>query len=649
MPKPPQPGNQPAVPTVGNYLHHRCMEIRGIPKEVLEEPILRALGFRTKPECKRLLDRSAKGFASEPLGLYSDIRLGNITALAAKAGKAGEADVLDAAQRVTEAAGNVGDADGKAEAVRKVSEALRQLHAVAGDGIRKDIADLLDILNPPPPVPSAVRKEVSQPGIPITEDMMMDLERLNAELFRAAEENDVNGAEKALKSGAEVDARSNISQTPLMRASCYGHLGMMRLLVRWKAKVDAHDDGGYTALMLAALGDQIKAAAFLISSGANACKTNNANQTARMLAQQNGHTKMAKLLEEYDEQGQKDAVAPKPGKGLAGVVLGGFKEGYEQRVAGAGAKGEALAGGLEIIDPPVEPEGEAGNALGDTGLTEERLARALGGDAGGAKQKRPRTIPITDDMVEDMKTEDGEEVSIDDIVLSDSVLFTLIVDEDVIELGDSDIEGVEVLNAPEAGAEDSEEREKTKMFRLKKPLSMQAGPAGPAIDMGMVMSEVPEGGRIQAIYADKDAVPEDLQKLFPPEQPRWVMDSGEFDSRKFSGRVQPVPIGRVNMSGRELCVFDSPVPGAKKLMAIDLECNYTPKGEMLNVRRKSVGSLNSDKSIMELFSGVKARSEEAGTQPKPPQERVGSMNFDESIMEMFCNLRNPNKGKRKKK
>jgi len=133
------PAKPRAIPTLGDYMQSRCRELRGVPKEVLEEPVLRALGLRTKPACRRLLERSVAGFESDALDPHSGIRLENIAALAASLDEADAAIARNAIERIVDAAAKTGGREGAALS-GKVAACLTRIYHAADEGLGRRIA-----------------------------------------------------------------------------------------------------------------------------------------------------------------------------------------------------------------------------------------------------------------------------------------------------------------------------------------------------------------------------------------------------------------------------------------------------------------------------------------------------------------------------
>lgn len=91
----------------------------------------------------------------------------------------------------------------------------------------------------------------------------------NMHLFLAVKHNDIKLAQQMLKSGAFVDFRNKINETPLILACAKGNLNMVKMLVRCGANVNVRDSLKATPLMWASYGNDIEIAKYLIDMGAD--------------------------------------------------------------------------------------------------------------------------------------------------------------------------------------------------------------------------------------------------------------------------------------------------------------------------------------------------------------------------------------------
>jgi len=129
-----------------------------------------------------------------------------------------------------------------------------------------------------------------------------------------------NGKEKAVRkfldnnSGA-VDATEGTSMTALMKASWEGHKDVVALLLERGAMVDKQTDAGWTALMYAAWRGQTEVAELLLEKGAGIdIKNTNHGGTALMIAASDGYTDTVALLLQngasITEKNHNDKTAP---------------------------------------------------------------------------------------------------------------------------------------------------------------------------------------------------------------------------------------------------------------------------------------------------------------------------------------------------
>lgn len=182
--------------------------------------------------------------------------------------------------------------------------------------------------------------------------------------------------------------------------------------------------------------------------------------------------------------------------------------------------------------------------------------------------------------------------------MTHSTIFTLFTrpGQDVIEVMDSDIEEIETLNP---GQDDSEET--TAVFRVKKKIPVTTNGDSPLahVDFDLIKPFAKEGQGIQALYMNMEKVPTRLEQLFPDDVWRYVIEEGGQHT------AGPEPLGRVELNGKWLLVFDEKVPGSKALKSIALRCEIDKDGQVLEVKKENAGSLNTDHSIMEMFSGIR--------------------------------------------
>lgn len=123
-------------------------------------------------------------------------------------------------------------------------------------------------------------------------------ERLNKELFKRTFEAKVEDVKRLLEAGADVDARDDSGETPLIRASAQGHLEVAKLLIRRGADVNARDgrERDKTVLMTAALMEQPEFAKLLIDSGADVHARDKGKHTAIWNAVYNREIRTIELL-----------------------------------------------------------------------------------------------------------------------------------------------------------------------------------------------------------------------------------------------------------------------------------------------------------------------------------------------------------------
>lgn len=182
-----------------------------------------------------------------------------------------------------------------------------------------------------------------------------------------------------LRNGAPAQGRNTAGQSASHFAAWHGHAKVLQRLLgttrsgenHW-GLVDAPDEDGETALMMAAFRGKTSAAALLIERGARVDAAQKAGYTPLMLAARGGHTRMATILSaagaDLDRRNHRGdtALATAAWSGHAGLVAALVSSGADPNAtnnAGVSALEQASARGhAEICDmlvrvtfPYIEP------------------------------------------------------------------------------------------------------------------------------------------------------------------------------------------------------------------------------------------------------------------------------------------------------
>ena len=116
------------------------------------------------------------------------------------------------------------------------------------------------------------------------------------EFLEACKQGNIEDVKRLLEQNVDVNAKDNYGQTALMLAEGEGHTEIVEILIDNGADVNAKDIYGKTALMWAAINGHTEIVEILIDNGADVNAKDNDGQTALMLAEGEGHTEAAKLL-----------------------------------------------------------------------------------------------------------------------------------------------------------------------------------------------------------------------------------------------------------------------------------------------------------------------------------------------------------------
>ena len=118
---------------------------------------------------------------------------------------------------------------------------------------------------------TSISPELVPPGArTAVPDLHEEGQPAEAPLHKASREGDVDGAERLIAAGADVDARNAFGYAPLHEAARKGHKQVVELLIAQGAAVNARHEGGETPLHHCAAGEgDASVAAMLISAGAD--------------------------------------------------------------------------------------------------------------------------------------------------------------------------------------------------------------------------------------------------------------------------------------------------------------------------------------------------------------------------------------------
>jgi ankyrin repeat protein len=135
-------------------------------------------------------------------------------------------------------------------------------------------------------------------------------DELNSDLFNNAKWGDPKKIKLLLEKGAEVNAQDNSGRTALIIAAWNGHEEVCKLLIAQGAAINARDDDGRTALIVAAWLGYEKICELLIHQEADVYARDNTNFTALMTALAHRHKGICKLLIDAMIKPTKEELAP---------------------------------------------------------------------------------------------------------------------------------------------------------------------------------------------------------------------------------------------------------------------------------------------------------------------------------------------------
>ena len=119
------------------------------------------------------------------------------------------------------------------------------------------------------------------------------------DLIDAVKTNNLESVRMLVEQGADKDQGDDFDRTPLVWASCYGHLQVVQYFVEHGATLDKAAHDGMTPIITAAACGRLEVCRYLLEQGADRDKANNNGYTSLHWAAQRGHLEIAMLLMSY--------------------------------------------------------------------------------------------------------------------------------------------------------------------------------------------------------------------------------------------------------------------------------------------------------------------------------------------------------------
>lgn len=116
-------------------------------------------------------------------------------------------------------------------------------------------------------------------------------------LFECIKAGNMSKVQEWVSSGSDIDARTEINETPLIWAASFGHLEMVKYLIENGADVNAQYDAGNTPLIVASWYGHLPVVEYLVIQGADVAIRNLGGHQAIHWAAEHGHLDIVKFLQ----------------------------------------------------------------------------------------------------------------------------------------------------------------------------------------------------------------------------------------------------------------------------------------------------------------------------------------------------------------
>lgn len=121
----------------------------------------------------------------------------------------------------------------------------------------------------------------------------------NADLIYAARIGDTKWLNALIEGGADVNAKNDDQESPLLWASFNGHVKVVKTLLNNGARVNDRNKEGWSALMAAAETGSKELVKFLLESGADVNLETESGATALTIAQENGFSNIVEIIQSF--------------------------------------------------------------------------------------------------------------------------------------------------------------------------------------------------------------------------------------------------------------------------------------------------------------------------------------------------------------